>query len=296
MFFYVVHDYLQERAFRNPKFHYGWVMTVVELGVFALMSVGIEGGASKVPTRRAYFWFGALTIVLGVSQGAGFASLRFVTFPVKVSFKSCKLIPTMIFGLFLTGRRYSPWDYFGAVCMCLSLVVLSLAEKSDDNKKSTLTGVLLLVTSTFSDAVVPNIQERLMVKLKVAMPTMVFWTNSASCVLVLAFTVISGELFSALALFFEEPFTLGLLVVQAAFGYMGLRCYLQIVKGGGAAMGVVCTTCRKLVTLVLSFLAFKKPFTFFHFVGLSLLAAGIASVVRTKLHKAGTKQRKAVAV
>lgn len=289
-FFYVLHDYLQERAFRNPRFHFGWVMTVLELGVFAILSASIgEGVAKKIPSRRHYFWFGALTLVLGISQGAGFASLSYVTFPVKVSFKSCKLIPTMLFGLLLTGRRYSMSDYFSAVCMCLSLVVLSLAEKSGHTGKSTLTGVLLLITSTFSDAIVPNIQERIMVKLKVRLPDMVFWTNSASCILVLVFTALSGELFLAIRLFLEEPFALGLLIVQAAFGYCGLRCYLHLVKTGGAALGVVCTTCRKLITLVLSFIAFKKPFTTLHLLGLILLGVGIVSVVSKKVR---TKKRR----
>ncbi len=43
---------------------------------------------------------------------------------------------------------------------------------------------------------------------------------------------------------------------------MGLNVVLTLVKHFGALIAVTVTTCRKAVTIMLSFVLFAKPFTF----------------------------------
>merc|ERR1719320_1994455 len=77
-------------------------MTFIELTVYSCSSVALEGANYREgPSREVLSWFIGLTLVLGVSQGSGSASLNFVTMPVKVAFKSCKLIPKNIVGISL---------------------------------------------------------------------------------------------------------------------------------------------------------------------------------------------------
>merc|ERR1711941_135109 len=92
-------------------------------------------------------------------------------------------------------------------------------------------------------------------------------------------------LYGATQLFIKEPQVLMLLILQAITGYFGLRCYLKIVKRAGAAVGVVTTSCRKLLTIILSFLIFTKPFESMHAVGMGFLALGLSTVVYRKRNK-----------
>ena len=51
-FFYVLHDALQERAFRTPGFEFGWFMTAVEIGTMFVCALAWEGGLAALRRRR----------------------------------------------------------------------------------------------------------------------------------------------------------------------------------------------------------------------------------------------------
>jgi len=124
-FLYILHDILQEKAYRSKNFKFGWLMTTIELFVFTLSAKFFEGASiDKLPHPRVFRHFVVLSVVLAVSQGSGSAALQYVSFPLKVCFKSCKLIPTMLLGVFITGRRYNGMEYVSALLMCLSLILL----------------------------------------------------------------------------------------------------------------------------------------------------------------------------
>ena len=97
------------------------------------------------------------------------SSLRFVSYPTKVVFKSCKLVPTMVVGAVMLGKSFSRVDVGCALLVCAGLVGLSLAalkEQSPGNQSSNdaaLHGMAMLAGSIILDAITPNLQERLMV-------------------------------------------------------------------------------------------------------------------------------------
>ena len=47
---YVLHDALQERAFRQPGFRFGWFMTLIEIVVVSTCAFMFEWGAPPDPT------------------------------------------------------------------------------------------------------------------------------------------------------------------------------------------------------------------------------------------------------
>ena len=82
--------------------------------------------------------------------------------------------------------------------------------------------------------------------------------DAACAVLVLAYCAAAGELFPALAWCAEHAEAAALLVLQACCSYAGLRCYLVVVREWSGVAGVVVTSGRKVLTLVLSFLLFDE--------------------------------------
>jgi len=58
-------------------------------------------------------------------------------------------------------------------------------------------------------------------------------------------------------------------------GYIGVQIVLQLVRTGGAFAAVTVTTCRKAVTIVISFLVFQKPFTAQYIYSGMLVVGGI---------------------
>ena len=123
--FYIGHDALQEQMFRLDGFEYGFFMTFVEVVIMLLLASMIihdngdedsvpplsRKGKKKAPqplsmaTIVRIAWVGLL---FALAHGLGNTSLNYSPYPLKVAFKSCKLVPTMAVGACFTyDRRYT---------------------------------------------------------------------------------------------------------------------------------------------------------------------------------------------
>ena len=104
---------------------------------------------------------------VSLSHGSENAALRFNSYLVKASFKRCKLVPTMLIGVSLTGRRHCMIQHAAALIMCTGLTFLSLADTDTQKVDSSISatrfiGPILLFFATSLDSRVPNLQERLL--------------------------------------------------------------------------------------------------------------------------------------
>ena len=101
-----------------------------------------------------------IALLVFCSLVSGNIALRWVSFPVKVIIKSCKLLPTMALGSLLLAKAYSAWDHLAAVLLCCGLVGFTIASDGSDepsevkiHKESSLLGVALLFFAVCCDAV-----------------------------------------------------------------------------------------------------------------------------------------------
>jgi adenosine 3'-phospho 5'-phosphosulfate transporter B3 len=61
-------------------------------------------------------------------MGLSNASLGYLNYPTQVIFKCCKLIPVLIGGILIQGKRYTLLDAAAAALMSLGLIWFSLAD------------------------------------------------------------------------------------------------------------------------------------------------------------------------
>ena len=164
-------------------------------------STNVEHTAAAATSSRSTFTlevlglFAALSLAVVVAQGASTAALQYVRMPVKVGFKCAKLIPTMLFGACLTGRRYSAAEYAAAVVLCAGLALMSLADyfdtsSNDGTQRAMMTGLRILLVAIVCDALVPNLQEKLLAQLEITMDAMVFGSNLAAVLILLVTTLV----------------------------------------------------------------------------------------------------------
>lgn len=308
MCFYVIHDASQEVLFRVPKFTFAWFATGCEVLVMMFMAKFAEGGSfsrvfEKVKTGRRsdFYLIPLLAFVLAVSQGMGTCSLKHVPFPMKVAFKSSKLIPTMIFGMFITNRHFSSREYIAALFMCFSLAMFGFADGTVSNAfvpdQSLVRGSLLLTVAVFGDAIVPNIQEKLMQQLGCQVVDIVISCNTAVCAIIFVYTLITGELIQAIQFISSEGSRESFLPVYfwlfslSLSAYGGLRCYLKIIKRFGGVAGVVATSFRKIFTIALSYILFSKPFNLKHLTAVLFLCIGVHESIKARLDRQLFKRR-----
>ncbi|ELW71750.1 Adenosine 3'-phospho 5'-phosphosulfate transporter 2 [Tupaia chinensis] len=230
--FYLIYGYLQELIFSVEGLKsYGWYLTLVQFAFYSIFGMIelqlIQDKRRRIP-GKTYMIIAFLTVgTMGLSN----TSLGYLNYPTQVIFKCCKLIPVMLGGVFIQGKRYNVADVSAAVCMSLGLIWFTLAD-STIAPNFNLTGVMLISLALCADAVIGNVQEKAM-KL-----------HNAS----------NSEM---------NPIrTYGYAFLFSLTGYFGISFVLALIKIFGALLAVTVTTGRKAMTIVLSFIFFAKPFTF----------------------------------
>ncbi|XP_051826673.1 adenosine 3'-phospho 5'-phosphosulfate transporter 2 isoform X1 [Antechinus flavipes] len=261
--FYLIYGYLQELIFSVEGFKpFGWYLTLVQFGfysIFGLIELQlIQDKRRRIP-GKTYMIIAFLTVgTMGLSN----TSLGYLNYPTQVIFKCCKLIPVMLGGVFIQGKRYNIADVSAAVCMSLGLIWFTLAD-STVAPNFNLTGVVLISLALCADAVIGNVQEKAMKMHNASNSEMVLYSYSIGFVYILLGLTCTTGLSPAVAFCSKHPIqTYGYAFLFSLTGYFGISFVLALIKIFGALLAVTVTTGRKAMTIVLSFIFFAKPFTF----------------------------------
>ncbi|XP_073423021.1 adenosine 3'-phospho 5'-phosphosulfate transporter 2 isoform X1 [Dendrobates tinctorius] len=260
--FYLIYGYLQELIFSVEGFKpFGWYLTLVQFGfysMFGLVELQLTQDKRRRIPAKTYMIIAFLTVgTMGLSN----TSLGYLNYPTQVIFKCCKLIPVMIGGVFIQGKRYNAVDVTAALCMSAGLIWFTLAD-STVAPNFNVTGVLLISLALCADAVIGNVQEKAMKLHNGSNSEMVLYSYSIGFVYILLGLAVTSGLTPAVSFCSKFPFqTYGYAFFFSLTGYFGISFVLALIKIFGALAAVTVTTGRKAMTIVLSFLFFSKPFT-----------------------------------
>jgi len=264
-FFYLVYGYYQELIFSLPGFTgYGWYLTLIQFGyysIFGKIEMLIRGDERKVPLRT--YTLLALTTV--ATMGFSNASLGYLNYPTQVIFKCCKLIPVLIGGILIQGKRYGPLDFAASGLMCLGLIFFTLAD-SKLSPNFDITGVLMISLALVADAIIGNVQEKTIKQHNASNSEVVLYSYSIGFVYLFFLVAVFTDIASAINYCAYYPKqTYGYAFIFSLTGYLGIQIVLSLVRQFGAFLAVTVTTFRKALSIVISFLLFSKPFTY-HYV------------------------------
>lgn len=151
--FYLLYGYMQELMYKLPKFgEFPLYLTLIQF--FFYSSFGyIENKVRNRSERRIplkiYFLLAFLTIA---TMGLSNASVAHLNYPTQVMFKCCKLIPVMIGGIFIQGKKYNIFDVSACVCMTIGLIFFTLADQIVQPNFEFI-GVVLVSGALCADAV-----------------------------------------------------------------------------------------------------------------------------------------------
>ncbi|XP_074029642.1 adenosine 3'-phospho 5'-phosphosulfate transporter 2 isoform X2 [Leptinotarsa decemlineata] len=251
---FLLYGYIQELLFTIEGFgSFGWFLTLVQFGlysIFGLVETRIRRiGSRKIPIQT-YLLLALLTLgTMGFSN----ASLGYLNYPTQVIFKCCKLIPVLAGGILIQGKQYGPLDFMAAVLMCVGLTTFILADSHVQPSFNTK-GVIMISVALLCDAIIGNVQEK------------------------------SMKSYGAANAEVDPKRSYGYTFIFSLTGYLGIQIVLTLVRRVGAFAAVTVTTCRKAVTIVISFIFFSKPFTFQYLWSGLLVLTGIYLNVFSKNH------------
>jgi len=260
-FFFVVYGYLQEAIFASGNFKaYGWHLTLMQFFFYSIFGA-VEQQFKKDNKRKipllTYAFLAFLTVT---TMGCSNTSVGYLNYPTQVIFKCCKLIPVMIGGIFIQGKRYNIFDFFAVVLMTVGLIFFTIAGQKV-SPSFNLTGIALISTALCADAVIGNVQEKTMRAYSATNSEMVLFSYAIGFVYILIGEAVTGELGPAMTYCNENPKIYFLSFLFSLVGYVGILFVLSMVKSYGALLAVTVTTMRKALSIIMSFIFFTKPFT-----------------------------------
>ena len=94
-------------------------------------------------------------------MGLSNASLPYLNYPTQVMFKCCKLIPVLVGGILIQGKKFNIYDISASFMMSIGLIFFTLADvKVQPNFQ--FVGVVLICGALVADAAIGNVQEKQM--------------------------------------------------------------------------------------------------------------------------------------
>ncbi|XP_046395934.1 adenosine 3'-phospho 5'-phosphosulfate transporter 2 [Ischnura elegans] len=261
--FYLLYGYLQELIFTLDGFKpFGWYLTLVQFAyytAFGWTERKIQSSPDRKIPMKTYLLLALLTLgTMGFSN----SSLGYLNYPTQVIFKCCKLIPVLIGSILIQGKRYGIIDFVAAACMCLGLSLFTLADSMISPNFNAI-GVLMISSALVCDAAIGNVQEKSMKAHKATNTEVVLYSYAIGFVYLFIIMLFTGELQRGITFCSKHPWeTYGYGLMFSISGYLGVQVVLTLVRTCGAFAAATVTTCRKAVTIVISFLFFQKPFTF----------------------------------
>eukprot|EP00116_Pleurobrachia_bachei_P002480 sb/3462742/ len=139
--------------------------------------------------------------------------------------------------------------------------------------------------AVIKDAIFGNYQEKLMKKYPwYTNADITFYSYSFGTFLILTWLISTGQLLPSISFSREHNQVYPMAMLYSTLGYLGLQCVLGLIKSSGVLVCTIVTTMRKVLTLVLSFIFFAKPFCFQYVWsgGLVILGIGINVYTRNK--------------
>jgi len=229
--------------------------------------------------RANILTYGLITMLVFGATALATASLLYVSYPMKIVFKSSKLIPTMIVSIFFFNKTYSLLDYCSAVMLCLGTTLFVYDPTKTDTSPPLVLfspGVGLLLAAVTCDAFLPNIQKKMMST--VSPEELMVNSNLMGTMVLLLSMIFSGAFHDLIGVLLDSNHSFLLAGSLAGIGIclsVAVLCYTHLIKEAGPIVAVGVATLRKVITLVLSYTVFPKPLRWMEIGALCLIGGGV---------------------
>lgn len=238
-------------------------MTVFELLGFAIIASIEHLIVNGMQFRRHAPLYNHLVVALSMTFARGLTnmSLQYLNYPSQVIFKSLKLIVVLMGSVFIYRKRYPLKEWLSCILLVISAILFSLGD-ADVSPRFSLMGIAIVVASLFFDALHSNSQEHVLQAHNAPMLELMIFGNLFASGMSALITLISGEFLLAVNFCKEHPIIYVYFVLRTILVYAGVLCFVAIIKRFGVVVATTTTTVRKVLSVVLSFILFPKPFSF----------------------------------
>jgi len=239
--------------------------------LFAIVMVGVKGESYA---NAAPFWkYLAISFSNVYASVCQYDALKYVSFPVQMLGKSFKMMPVMIWGMIVSGKRFTLTDWLIAFSVTGGVVEFlmtgPITSSSDTGNSST--GLALLGAFLALDGFTSTMQEKLFKEHVTSKYNQMLYINFGSCC-ISSFTLFaSGNVPKALAFAQTHPaFWNNAMSLSAAAVAAQWFIYSQV-KEFGALVFAATMNVRQVVSILISYAKYGHSITALQVVGLVII-------------------------
>uniref|UniRef100_A0A0N5C2B6 UAA transporter n=1 Tax=Strongyloides papillosus TaxID=174720 RepID=A0A0N5C2B6_STREA len=271
VFGYTIFGYIQEKVFltnygnEGEKFNYVLPLVFFQCSVNALTALfcsKVNGNTIKKDTvpRGSY---AIISISYLVAMLTSNSALKHVPYPTQVLGKSCKPIPIMILGVLFASKNYKFKKYLYVLLIVIGVVIFSYKGSKAGTKGGFNFGYgeFLLLISLTADGTTGALQDRMRRDHYSDKWGMMFFMNLFSSIYLFIYTSYSGEL-SGFYAFIQKHMEALYLILSLSFASALGQCFIfKTVTEFGPLTCSIVTTIRKIISIILSVIAFNHYFS-----------------------------------
>jgi len=239
--------------------------------LFACVMVGVKGESY---VNAAPFWkYLAISFSNVYASTCQYEALKYVSFPVQMLGKSFKMMPVMLWGMAISGKRFSVTDWMIAFSVTGGVVEFlmtgPISAASDTGNSSH--GLALLAGFLALDGFTSTFQEKLFKEYTTSKYNQMLYINFGSCC-ISSFTLLaSGRITEALAFGVAHPLFLQDAMTLSAAAVSGQWFIYSQVKEFGALVFAATMNVRQIVSILISYVKYGHSITALQLVGLAII-------------------------
>ena len=210
-------------------------------------------------------------------------SLSYINYTTRIVAKCSKVIPTMVMGALMQGRRYEKKDYFAAMTLVCGVCLFALGDKASLPQFQPK-GVVMIVCALFIEAAAGNFEEKRLfnVSLPASHAEVVMHANIIGLFMTMFGMTLNGEIWLIISYMNSHPECVLRAMTAAAFGYMSVSFILLSIRQYGATNTEIIKALRKMLSIALSLILYPKPMGWRYVTGTCVTAFGIMTLYAIK--------------
>ena len=235
-----------------------------------------------------FFNYAKAAATCAIASPMGYASLKYISFPLMILAKSSKPVPVMLIGVLFYKRVYSLTKYISVFLMCSGVCIYSASKSGkggDSNVNielvNQLFGIFLVGVNLAFDGYTNNEQDEIF-KNGASSLQLMRSINIFQYIYLAIYLVIGLALFGSLS---ELSLSVQALMDSSEIRYdifwfcvcasTGQLLIFIVMKQYGSLVWVTVSITRKLLTIMFSVLIFKHSMNPFQWLGMALAACGM---------------------
>eukprot|EP01061_Rhynchopus_euleeides_P011902 TRINITY_DN21504_c0_g1_i1.p1 TRINITY_DN21504_c0_g1~~TRINITY_DN21504_c0_g1_i1.p1 ORF type:complete len:753 (+),score=260.79 TRINITY_DN21504_c0_g1_i1:464-2722(+) len=292
VFFYCLGTLLQEKVFNLPEFSHEYLLTLLQNVVVCVLSFydlnRTKKPSSPTASDSSDFDDGKrktpVTVYIILALLGTFGALcanratRFLDYSSAVLMRSTKLQWIMLWRVFFLNwkRRPGMAEWVCGTGISVGLWIFTLAGVrvmvTGGNEGDFQIGVISMLASLACEATLYSLEEGVIFgKYRADKHELMMYLSGMSIPVNLFFLMQSGSLTTGW-LYLQSEWRFSTLVVAFAFcNYIGTKYVLQIMQEYDSSMAVICTSIRKVFTVIIAFTLFPRAVTIWHLIGLGMV-------------------------